>query len=383
MVLLVNQHTVPIFTDIANAFADEGEKTILFTGHIEKGGKPLSSNVRVIQSIGYNRSSSARRMLTWIVFSVHYFFYLLACRKPSRILVVTNPPLVPFVTALVSRWRNIRYDIVLYDLYPEALVQAQLLKDRHLLFRIWQKLNFWMFRNANTVFTLSESMKAAVDVYLPGQSQKIKVIHNWADTSYIHPILRTENAFVKTYRLENKTVVLYAGNMGLTHDLESVMEAAELLRHIPHLLFLFIGDGGKRLGLQKLAEKKSLNNVLFLPYQDSKNFPMAMAAADIGVVTLGAGAEGISVPSKTYVNLAAGVCVLAIAPASSELSRLIHEHEAGIVCVPGNAEKVAESIKELVENPMRLNKYKQNAIKASTLYTPENAKAYIRESHLT
>jgi glycosyltransferase involved in cell wall biosynthesis len=105
---------------------------------------------------------------------------------------------------------------------------------------------------------------------------------------------------------------------------------------------------------------------------------MAMAAADIGIVTLGVGTEGISVPSKTYINLAAGSCILAIAPADSELTRLITEYQAGIVCNPGNPSSLAQAVTELLSDNDLLTRYKENALKASKLFTPQNAKEYIR-----
>lgn len=379
MILLVNQHTVPIFTDIANAFAEDGHKTFLFTGHIEKGGKPLSSKIKVVRSIPYNRKSSLSRLLTWIAFSGHYFFYVWWGRKPSKILVVTNPPIASLVTSIISGWRGIPFYVVLYDLYPEAIVQASLLKENNFFYKIWQRQNYKMFRNATKMFVLSESMKIAAARYLPDQPEKIKVIHNWVDTTYIHPVPKPENIFLKRHGLENKIVILYAGNMGLTHDLESLISAAHLLQDVENLIFVLIGEGGKRSALQKMAKEKSLKNVLFLPYQNAEDFPLAMAAADIGVVTLGIGAEGISVPSKTYVNLAAGVCLLAIAPRASELSRLIEEHQAGLICEPGDGITVAKSIKRLIGNPDLLVKYKENAFKTASFFTPENAKLYIRE----
>lgn len=128
-----------------------------------------------------------------------------------------------------------------------------------------------------------------------------------------------------------------------------------------------------------MVSTRKLDNVLFFPYQDAIDFPHAMASADIGVVTLGRGAEGISVPSKTYINLAAGLCLLAIAPKTSELSRLIETHQAGIICEPGNAMGVAEAIGSLLTNETLLKNYKANALKASSHYTSANAMLYVKE----
>ncbi len=377
MILLVNQHTVPIFIDIANAFAEAGEETILFTGHVETGGKPLASKVNRVKSIAYQRGSIVNRSVSWLLFSTHYFFYLHFAKKPSQILVVTNPPLTPIITWLVGKWRGIPFHVLIYDLYPEAFVQAKFFTSKNRIYLLWQKMNLRFFKRAKYIFTLSESMKSAASRYVENPDM-IMVVHNWADIDYIRPIPKAENPFIKKHGLGGKTVIMYAGNMGLTHDLESVIEAARLLKNVFQLFFVFIGDGGKRKILEQLVNESSLPNVQFLPYQDEVNFPLAMAAADIGVVTLGVGAEGISVPSKTYINLAAGVCLLSIAPASSELSRLIDLHQVGINCEPGSPVKLAHAIQELVNDKSLLTRYQKNALKAALSYTSENAKEYVK-----
>jgi glycosyltransferase involved in cell wall biosynthesis len=379
MVLLVNQHTVPIFVDIVNAFATSGERTILFTGHIELGGVPLSKDVRIIKSVAYNRRSAITRLTTWLFFSLHYFLHLLFTSRPNKILVVTNPPFAPFVTAWVSRLRKFSFSILLYDLYPEAVSQAGLMSGDHWIVRRWKKMNPSLFEAAKKVFTLSESMKNAALPYI-ASPQKIRVIHNWADTNYIHPIPRSKNPFVMEHGLTDKFVVLYAGNMGLTHDLESLVDAASIISQQRNdIIFLLVGDGGKRTLLEKYSAEKGISSVKFLPFQDTQMFPMVMASADIGVVTLGEGAEGISVPSKTYINLAAGVAILTIAPANSELNRIVVEHQVGIVCEPNHPEQVASAIIRLKENRILLDGYKQKSLDAAQKFTPANAVSYVHE----
>lgn len=378
--LLVNQHTVPVFIDVVNAFAEKHPATILFTGYIEEGGKPVSKNVKVVKSFPYRRATSFARLSSWILFSAHYFFYLLLkWRKPGKILVVSNPPVAPMITGLISRVRNIPFFILIFDLYPDALAQAGFIGEKSLIYRLWEKFNLRTFKKAEKVFTLSDSMRDAVLKYLP-DGKSVKVIHNWADLSYIRPVDKAKNPFLERHGLYGKKIVLYSGNMGLTHDLESLVGAAEILRSEDDIAFIFIGDGGKKTLLQNMVSTMKLKNVIFLPYQDSTDFPLAMAAADIGVVTLGKGAEGISVPSKTYINLAAGLCLLAIAPAKSELSRLILAHKAGVICEPGDAAGVAQAISRLLSDEKLLEHYKAGALDASLKFTSENAHQYVLET---
>jgi len=264
MILLVNQHTVPVFTDVVNAFAEAGKETRLFTGHIEPGKTPLASGVKVIKSRAYVRTSGMSRFLSWSLFSIHYFFYLLFCKKPSHILVVTNPPTTPFITAMIAGMRGIPFYILVFDLYPEALQQAGISSTQSWIYKRWQKNNRWTFAKAAGLITLSESMKQAVSQYTT--PDRVHIIFNWADTSYIFPVERTTNPFASQHQLHDKFVVMYSGNMGLTHDLESLIDAASILSSDQQIVFVLIGDGGKRKALESMKHNKGLGNVIFLPY---------------------------------------------------------------------------------------------------------------------
>lgn len=374
-ILCVNQSTGPLFIDVVNAFSDAGHEVALFSGKVQEGGPSLNREVSVIRGPAYNRKNLASRLFTWLWFSILYAGYLACCKKPDMILVVTNPPLAPFITWLIARTRHIPYHVLVYDLYPEVLVHSGILHESSRVCRVWKKLNVEMFGSARKVFTLGNSMLDAVSHYVAGQ--KIQVIHNWADSDYIKPVPRAENPFIRRHKLDDKKIVLYSGNMGLTHDLESVIEAASTLKHLKNLQFIMIGEGGKRGRLEEMARGHGLTNALFLPFQDAESFPYAMAAADIGIVTLGDGFGGSAVPSKTYTIMAAGVCLLAITPEASEVSRLVMEYRIGRVCDPGNPSLVASTIEELINNDDLLQSYKKNSRRAAELFTSANAKEYV------
>ncbi len=219
MVLLVNQLITPVFLDIANAFAKSGRAVSVFTGSIDVGGSSIHKEINIVNSTRYQRRSVTTRFFSWLAFSIHLFFYLLLKKRLTAIIVTTNPPIAPFVVHLLSRWKKIPYYIVLYDLYPEALGQAGFSSQESFIYKKWQKTNIRMFCDADKIFTLSNSMKEAAQLYVKGDS--IKVIDNWSDTSYIKPIPKSENPFIRKHGLEDKMVILYSGNMGFTHDLES------------------------------------------------------------------------------------------------------------------------------------------------------------------
>ena len=376
MVLLVNQLTIPVFADVANALAKQGKPVTLFTGKVEESYTALSPGITVVHAVAYRRGSLGSRFITWLLFTFHLMGYVLTKRGITHILVVTNPPLAPIVVSRLARWRKIPYSVLVYDLYPEALSQAGVSSERNWIFKQWQKINPSVFNNAHGLITLSESMKAALAPYV-ANPERIRIIPNWVETSYIRPVPKNENPFLARHGLHGKLVVLYSGNMGMTHDLESLLEAATILKGRTEICFVLIGEGAKRNKLLAMKESGHLENVLFLPYQSAQDFPFAMAAGDIGVVTLGVGAEGISVPSKTYVNMAAGLCLLTIAPKVSELNRIVETYACGYICEPHHPADIVSFLMTMTTDKEQLQRYRENARKASFHFGSENANQYV------
>jgi glycosyltransferase involved in cell wall biosynthesis len=375
-ILLVNQHTVPGAADIAKAFFRAGHSVTLIAGYIESNEEALPSGIKLVRSFPYRRASTFSRTISWLGFIAHYSLHLIFGRRPDHILVTTNPPLAPIVTSWIGPLLKIPFHVLVLDLYPDALAQAGFVSQDGLLFRTWQRANRRAFRVARGIITLGEAMRTALAPYV--DISRVRVISNWSDTNYIKPVSREQNPFVKRHELAGKCVVMYSGNMGLTHDLESLMDAAAVFKNDPRCVFILIGGGGKKKKLQEMKTQLGLTNVKFLEFQSGPDFPLAVAAADIGIVTIAKGAEGISAPSKTYVNMAAGQCLIGICPAESELTRIITEYNVGYAIEPGQSEKLASHIKYLLDHPESLQTFKSRAREASMKFTTAIADEYPR-----
>ena len=205
---------------------------------------------------------------------------------------------------------------------------------------------------------------------------KIKVIYPWVDTSFIKPLDKKDNWFVKQNGLTDKKVILYSGNMGITHDLLTVMEAAKELQEIENNFhFLFIGDGTQKKNLVTFKKKNDLTNVSFLPYQDSEVLPFSFASADFGLVSLGTGAEGLSVPSKTFYLLAAGAAIIAITGSGSEIERLVNDNDCGISIETNDKMKLVDFLLNSREEDINVNKFNSRFL--SKKFTKENAKQFL------
>ena len=164
---------------------------------------------------------------------------------------------------------------------------------------------------------------------------KLALIHDWADGSRIRP-LAGPSALRREHGWGDRFVVMHSGNVGLSQDLDTMLDAAELLRAQEDVLFVVIGEGAARAGLVREAGRRGLDNVQFLPYQPKDRLSESLGAADLHVVGLHRGLRGFIVPSKVYGIMAAGRPFIAAAEEGSEPARIVGEHRCGVRVEPGD-----------------------------------------------
>ena len=373
-ITLFNQVSGPLFIDIANAYLEKYEEVILITGNIEPTYARLDDKIKVIRKIKYKRNKAYLRIATWLIFYLQCFLYLLFNKEHGRVLYVTNPPILPFLGGVFSRKKVLNFSVLIYDIYPDALLNFGYVKPDSFLYTYFEKMNKKSYNLASEVITISSKMKKVIARSV--NENKIKVIHPWVDTTFIKPLKKNENWFVKKHGLIDKKVIMYSGNMGLTHDLMTLIQAAKELQKIENSFhFLFIGDGTQKESLQNFKKNHNLINVSFLPYQDPEVLPFSFASADFGVVSLGSGAEGLSVPSKTFYLLSAGAAIIAITESGSEIESLINENKCGISIRPKDQNKLIKFLLNSKEKDINVNKFNSRAL--SKKFTKENAKQFL------
>jgi len=373
-ITLLNQVTGPLFIDIANEYAKKYDEVILITGALEPTYADLDKKVKVIYKIAYKRNKSYQRIFTWLIFYLQTYFYFFLKKNIDEVLIVTNPPILPFLGSNFFLKRKINFSVLIYDVYPDALSNFGYIKETSFLYKFWDKITKKSYSNAKELITISSVMKKVVSRNI--SEDKIKVIYPWVDTSFIRPIQKGENWFIEKNNLSTKKVILYSGNMGETHDLLTPLKVAkELSETHKNFHFLFIGDGVQKKRLLDYTDEHNIKNVTFLPYQDASVLPFSFAAADFSIVSLGTGAEGLSVPSKTFYSLAAGAAIIAISEKGSEIEQLISKNNCGVSIEPNKVNLMKDFLINTSE--LDLEKKKKNARSLSKQFTVKNVKYFL------
>lgn len=373
--IYIVQVTRQLSIDILNTFSKQGADIHLITGIVESNYEALDPNIKVTLLNKHNSTSTFKRLFNWGLFTSLSFFYILFSSRKREPILVTTPPFIIFLGLFFKKLRNQNYHLIIWDLYPDVIVNFGVAKESSFIIKQWKKLNVSCFNKAANIFTLGEHLSKAIENYTV---KKPVIIPNWTNTDFLKPLSKNENPFAAKHGLTDKLVVMYSGNMGLTHDIESIIYAAELLKDNGLIHFVIIGDGVKKAKISQMVKDKNLNNVLLLPYQDKEVLPYSLGCADIGVVTLEQGAESISVPSKTYYMLAVGSAILALASKESELGVLVEQRKCGKLFEKPQPQEVADYLLYLLKNKEELTRLKENARKASFDYTPQNANVYYK-----
>ncbi len=369
-VVIINQSTGYLMIDIANAYADEYDEVVLMAGSIKVAERHLNEKIRVDKIIAYNRTSSMKRLLTWLWASIQIFNRILFKYRNYEVVYVTNPPMAYLSSLLLKN----PFSIIIYDTYPDALKNIGIGKD-NVIYKWWGKKNKLLFARASKIVTLSNGMADCLANYV--SREKIRVVPNWSSKSNFKPLAKSDNPFAKSHGVENKFTVLYSGNMGFTHNVETIVEVAKRLSSDEQIHFMLIGDGKKKVELQKRCREYGLNNCTFLDWQPVDVMPYSLACADLGVITLNDETALVSVPSKTYNLLAVGAPLMVIAPQESEIARMVEQFGNGKCFAPGDVGAMAAFVKELSSNSTYRQQMSDNSVEASKNFTYANARLYV------
>lgn len=270
--------------------------------------------------------------------------FLGGCFMPTPdIIFIYSPPLFMGIAGwLLALGKKVPFVFGVQDLHPQCYIDQGLLKNK-VAISFLENLEKFCYHKASVVTVHSQGNKDHIVKKKGIPEDKIKVLPNWIDTEEMKPLPR-DNEFSREHNLNGKFVVGYAGTLGMSQGLMSVVEAAHILRDQKEIEFFIVGDGIEQPKMMKHVNEYGLTNVRFLPMQPKSLYPLVVASSDVGLVTLNKKVLTPVVPSKIISIMAAGRPVLASMPLDGDGPKLIEEAHGGICIEPEEPEKLAEKI---------------------------------------
>ncbi len=223
------------------------------------------------------------------------------------------------------------------DLWPESLVAVGASRHSSPLVTLLERLACEMYRRSSHVVTITEAQRAAI-VAEGVHEARVSVIPNGVDAAFFEA--------GTSRRANGNFVVTYIGTLGMAHKLETLLEAANLLRDEAGVEFHIVGEGARREALEAHAKELRLTNVKFAGERPRGEVPQWIAESDACAVLLRRNDVFLTVvPSKMLEIMAAGRPI--ILGVEGEALALLERAHAGIGVAPENAEQLAAAIHRL------------------------------------
>jgi len=284
------------------------------------------------------------RALNEIIKAFTLFFVALSIRK-REIVFTYSPPLIFGVVAIfVSKLKKSKAVVNIQDLFPQAAVDLGVLANPTLI-KVFEAMERYVYKNAQLITVHSDGNKKFILEKVKRKAH-LEVIPNWIDTDFIKPGERN-NSFRKENDIGDKFVVSFAGVMGLSQDLDTVIEVAKELEEYKDMTFLLVGEGIEKERLIKKCKELDTRNVKFLPMQPREKYPSLLQASDVCLVTLKKQVKTPVVPSKIVSIMAAGRPIAASLNLRGDAAQLIKEAGCGLCVEAEDKEALKEAIIKL------------------------------------
>lgn len=274
------------------------------------------------------------------------------------IYLASTPPIQGMLGAFIQKFRGIPFVYNLQDIFPDSLFNNGLANKGGLLWKIGRVIENFTYKHADKIIVISEDFKK--NIMAKGVPEdKIVVVYNWVDQNAVVDITRDENKLFDKYGLDReKFYVTYSGNIGLSQNMDMLLNAAKKIS-IDDIHFVLIGEGAYKAEVEKRVKEENIKNVTLLPFQPYEDISHVFSLGDLGLVISKPGTGAASVPSKTWNIMSASRPVLASFD-ENELKAIVEENHCGIFTKAGdeyafiaailNAYKDRNACKEMGKN---------------------------------
>jgi colanic acid biosynthesis glycosyl transferase WcaI len=387
-IVIVSQHFAPdptttaaYLTAIAGGLSADREVLVISgTACSATADSRGTAQPRVVEVRAWTPAKDAlvRRAIAMLLFSIRMFFATLRhVAANDAVLCVTTPFVLPYPVTLAAKLRGAAAVLLIYDLYPEALEVAGLLRPGSLLAKAIRLANGVLFRSLDAIITIGRDVEAILLAYGNVESRRIKFIPNWALMPIRYREIEPDNPYRR--RFGGKLVVGLSGNLGFTHSAATVYEAARLLEGDKNIHFLLSGWGSGWKQLTELCAKAPLVNVTLTDRVPDSELKALLTAADIWIIPYRRNVAGVSVPSRIYNLLAVGRPAIVAAETHSEAAMMLKEANTGWVVRPEDPADLADAIRSAAANREETLAKGRRAALAAQHYTYERAIASYRQ----
>ncbi|MBF0466475.1 MAG: glycosyltransferase family 4 protein [Nitrospirae bacterium] len=304
-----------------------------------------------------HRGHFVLRGISQVLLPVFFMRYinLYLKRKPDLVIVYSPPLTLAIVGEMVKKKYEVKFILNVQDIFPQNAVDLGVMKNPAVV-KLFEFIEKRAYSQADDITVHSESNMDFLIKHKHVPQNKIHTLHNWIDIEPYVNVTRN-GSFRDKYALKDKFIFLFAGIMGVSQNLDLVLDIAKDLRQLDDICFLLVGDGSERKRLEKKAGDMGLANVVFKPLVPKEEYPLLVKDADVGIICLSAKNKTPVVPGKLLGYMAASIPVCGFLNKESDGHKIVSEARCGYTAVSDDYTGMLKVVKTLYEEKDDLVKY--------------------------
>ncbi len=307
------------------------------------------NNINICRTLVYasDRGNAIKRMFYYLSFTLSsLIFVIFKIKKIDYVLTISPPLFTGIVGVIVKKFKSAKLIFDIGDLWPESIILLGYLRNK-LVIKLATGLEKYIYKQSDlinvTTYQTLIKLKQQYDFI-----KNILLVPNFVEESKF--LKRSQsNEILTKYKLKNKLILGYAGNIGICQGIEIITQAAKRTRDLSNVVYVIIGDGVEKNLVSDSIKKNNLNNVLLLPPVPREEINDYISVFDAVIIPLVKNEIfEITIPSKLYEAMASEKMVLICV--DGEARKIVEEANCGIYIEPENSQMLAEKIRYLNEN---------------------------------
>lgn len=310
--------------------------------------RPQGVRVLRVRSTSFSRGHLLGRLCNYLTFASLSAWKGAFGVRPDVVVTMTDPPFIGIVGVCAALRHGVPFALICHDVFPDIAIAMGRMRNRGVI-GIWRLLNRLMRWRAARILVVGRDMVERLSSQ-GVDPRKLTYVPTWANPQTIDP--EAIRGLRERYGWSGRFVVMHAGNAGLAQNLGILADLAEQVQGSPEIEIVVLGDGPGKPPLEQMIAQRRLGNLKLLPMLPRQRAQALMAAADLHVISLVPGLWGCATPSKTYGIMAAGRPFVAAVDRGSEPARLAEELGCGHWVPAGDAQALAEAVRQLRSAPL-------------------------------
>lgn len=290
--------------------------------------------------------STLLRLIGFVYWHIVSFFVALSIKNVDIILSPSPPLTIGLLNVWLGKLKGARVVYNVQEVYPDILG-----KKSGMAYKLLSRMERYIYNHSAGVITIDRVFYDQI-VGRFKKPEKLHIIPNFVDTEIYRPVKNTDDLDPALFVANDHLKLLYAGNIGMAQDWDTLIEMAELTRNAP-IDYYVIGEGMMRRYLADEISARTLSNVHLLPYQPRRLMPQIIAFSDIQFIFMEAKIAAQGFPSKVYTIMASGKPLLVCSPAKTPIVNFLQDIGCAHIITESSAKEKARKAVQWLESETR------------------------------